>query len=76
MTGLITDYITPYALILKATTSQIAFLSSIPNLLSSLLQLKSPAITDRFKGRKKVINLFVLLYLFDVGIDNPYTLSI
>ena len=61
MTGLTNDYIAPFALALKATTSQIGLLSAIPNLAASLGQLHSPVLTDRFKSRKKVITLFVLL---------------
>jgi len=63
MTGLTSDYITPYALILKATSLHIGFLSAMPNLSSALVQLYSADIVDRFKSRKKVINLFVFLHL-------------
>ena len=63
MTGLTTDYITPYALALKATNSQIGILTAAPNLASSLVQLKSADFTDRLKSRKKVINLFVFLHV-------------
>ena len=63
MVGLTTDYITPYALALKATNSQIGALSAIPNLSSSLAQLKSADLTEKLKGRRKIINLFVLLHV-------------
>lgn len=62
MVGLTTDYITPYALTLKATNSAIGVLSAVPNLTSSLVQLKSADITEKLKSRKKTINLFVLLH--------------
>lgn len=62
MAGLITDYITPYALTLKATSSQIGALSAAPNLASSFVQLKSADLTERLKSRKKIINAFVLLH--------------
>jgi MFS family permease len=62
MVGLTTDYITPYALALKATTSQVGILSAVPNLTASLVQLKSPDLTDRLRSRKKIINLFVFLH--------------
>jgi MFS family permease len=62
MVGMTTDYITPYALALKATNSQIGVLSAAPNLASSLAQLKSPDVTEKFKSRKKIINLFVFLH--------------
>lgn len=63
MVGLTTDYITPYALALKATVSQIGILSAAPNLTSSLVQLKSADLVEKLKSRKKIINLFVLLHV-------------
>lgn len=62
MGGLITDYVTPYALFLKATTGSIGALSALPNLVSSLFQFKSPDVADRLKSRKKIINVFVFLH--------------
>lgn len=62
MVGMITDYITPYALALKATNSQIGILSAAPNFASSLVQLKSADLTDKLKSRKRIINLFVFLH--------------
>lgn len=63
MVGLITDYVVPYALTLKATLSQIGILSAVPNLTSSLVQLKSADLTEKLKSRKKIINIFVFLHL-------------
>lgn len=62
MLGMTTDYITPYALALKATVSQIGLLSAIPNFVASLAQLFSADITDRLKSRRKAINTFVFLH--------------
>jgi len=62
MVGMTTDYITPYALALKALPSQIGILSAAPNLASSLVQLKSADLAERLKSRKKIINLFVFLH--------------
>lgn len=62
MLGFITDYITPYALALKATTGQVGVLSASPNFASSLVQLKSADLAEKFRSRKKVINFFVLLH--------------
>lgn len=62
MVGLTTDYITPYALALKAQVSQIGILSALPNFTASLLQFKSADLTERLKSRKKVINLFIFLH--------------
>jgi MFS family permease len=63
MTGLTTDYITPYALFLKASSSSIGFLSAAPNLVSSLFQLSSADLSEKLKSRKKIIILFVSLHL-------------
>ena len=62
MTGLTADYITPYALALKATTGAIGILSAAPSLASSLLQLGSADLTEKFKSRGKIMNLSVLLH--------------
>lgn len=62
MTGMTTDYITPYALALKATTRQIGALSAFPSLAASLIQLKSADLTEKLRSRKKIINVSVLLH--------------
>jgi len=62
MAGLTNDYITPYALALKATTSQVGLLSAFPNLASSLIQLKTADLTEKLKSRKKVISIFAFLH--------------
>ncbi|MCU0650874.1 MAG: MFS transporter [Candidatus Omnitrophica bacterium] len=61
MTGFTTEYITPYALALKAQVSQIGLLSALPNLVSSLVQLKSADVTRKSGSRKRIICLFVFL---------------
>lgn len=55
MLGLTQNYITPFALALKATTSQIGLLSSIPMLAMSFSQLTAPALTKRAGSRKGLI---------------------
>lgn len=62
MVGMTADYITPYALQLRATVRQIGILNALPNLFSSLVQLKSADLAERLKSRKKIINIFVLLH--------------
>ncbi|MBU0600701.1 MFS transporter [bacterium] len=61
MVGLTTDYITPFALVLKATNKQIGLLNALPNLISSCIQLRSADLVEKLKSRKKIINIFVLL---------------
>ncbi len=55
MRGFGEHYVAPFALALNATSPQIAFLTSIPQLLSSLFQLISAKITDLFKKRKALV---------------------
>lgn len=61
MMGFTTEYITPYALALKAGVDQVGFLSAFPNLVSSLVQLKSADVTQRSGSRKRIVCLFVFL---------------
>ncbi len=60
MIGFTSEYIIPYALALKASIRQIGVLSALPNLVSSLVQLKSADLTDKIRSKKKVIVTFVL----------------
>lgn len=59
MIGLTQEYITPYALALKASIRQIGLLSSLPNLCASLVQLKSADIAERLSSRKRIILISV-----------------
>src|SRR4030042_2588584 len=55
MAGFTQNYITPFALALKATTVQIGLLSSFPNFAMAFSQLISPALVNRAGTRKRVI---------------------
>lgn len=55
MLGLTQDVITPFALVLKATTAQVGLLASIPNLAMALSQLTVPRLAERARSRKKFI---------------------
>ena len=66
MIGLSQDYITPYALALKASVKQIGLLSSLPNLCASLVQLKSADIAERLSSRKRLILISVFLQAFTI----------
>jgi MFS family permease len=61
MVGLTQEYIAPFALALKATSTQIGLLASIPALAMSLSQLKTPALVRRIGSRKRLILVVVLL---------------
>lgn len=66
MVGLTQDYITPYALALKANVKQVGLLSSLPNLCASLVQLKSADITEKLASRKRLILISVFLQAFTI----------
>jgi MFS family permease len=61
MMGLTQNYITPFALQLKATNSQISLLSAIPALLTAIAQLFSPNLQDKAGTRKGLILPMVFL---------------
>ncbi|HSW57276.1 MAG TPA: MFS transporter [Dehalococcoidales bacterium] len=55
MQGFTLNYITPFAIELKATTTQIGYLSSIPSLLMALFQLLTPRLSTQAGSRKGLI---------------------
>jgi MFS family permease len=62
MQGLTLNYITPYAITMKATTTQIGLLSSVPNFTMSLVQFAAPALSERAGSRKGFILPMVFLH--------------
>lgn len=62
MIGFTDQYITPFAIALKATSAQIGMLTAFPNLISSLVQLKSADVTEHLRSRIRIIRIFVLLH--------------
>ncbi len=56
MSGFGERYISPFAIkVLNATNAQIGLLASLPQLISSVIQLASINVTNKLKNRKKVI---------------------
>lgn len=53
-------YLSPYALALGANNAFIGFLSSVPGLISSLFQLKTPKLMEKH-SRKAIVTNFALL---------------
>jgi MFS family permease len=60
MQGLTTEYITPYALALRATVVQVGILTAVPNMAASVFQIATAWLAGRW-GRKNVIAFFVFL---------------
>ncbi len=61
MSGIGDNYINPFAIALKASNAQVGLLGSLPNLVSSLFQIKSPLLIEKFGKRKSLVGLFVFL---------------
>ena len=62
MSGVRDTFIIPFGVALGGTTAQIGLLSSVPNLIASLAQIKAADITERCRSRKRVINITVLVH--------------
>jgi MFS family permease len=62
MVGLTQNYITPYALQMSASTTQIGFLAGIPSLAQVLTQIMSPLLVERLGSRKRFILLGAFLH--------------
>lgn len=54
-------FLVPFALIMKASSSSIAMLSTLPQLLGAVTQLYSVKLLHKFSSRKKVIALFLFI---------------
>ncbi len=53
--GFTQSYLTPFALLLRATNFQIGILNSLPQFISSFFQIPSADIVERLKSRVKII---------------------
>jgi MFS family permease len=62
MLGLTQNYITPYALTMKATTQEIGLLTSVPNFTMSAVQFVAPTLSERAENRKGFILPMVLMH--------------
>ncbi len=61
MMGMSENFMTPYALAMKATASMVGILASMPNLIGSLIQIKSATLAERFGSRKTLISSSVFI---------------
>lgn len=62
MLGFTQNYITPFALALKATTAQIGMLTSFPNFATALPQLAAPDLAEKAGSRKGFILPMVFVH--------------
>ena len=61
MLGLTQNYITPYALTMKASTQQIGLLTSVPSFTMAAAQLAAPTLAERVGSRKGFILRMALM---------------
>ena len=61
MLGLTQNYITPYALTMKASTQQIGLLTSVPSFTMAAAQFAAPALAERVGSRKGFILRMALM---------------
>ena len=62
MLGLTQNYITPYALTMKATAQQIGMLTSVPNFTMAAAQFAAPPVSEGLGSRKRFILPMVLMH--------------
>ncbi len=62
MVGLTQNYITPYALAMDATTTQVGFLTAIPYFAMILTQLLAPVLSEKAGSRKRFILVGAFLH--------------
>jgi len=62
MTGFTMNYVVPFGLVLGAKNIHVALLNALPQLFSSIAQLRTAEIVERLKSRLKIISLFVFLH--------------
>jgi MFS family permease len=61
MMGFTQDFFAPFLLLLGGTIKEIGILNAVPNLVASLIQMKSPDLVEKIKSRKMIITNFVFL---------------
>lgn len=61
MIGFTQEYFSPFLISIGATVRQISLLSAAPNLIASLVQIKSADAAEWLGSRMSVLNIFVLL---------------
>ena len=61
MIGFTQDYFTPFLLFIGGSVREVGLLTSLPNVIASLLQLKTADLMGLFRSRKRMITSFVLL---------------
>ncbi len=59
--GMISTYLTPFALALGASAAQIGLLTAVPQLISTLIQPIAGSFTEHAESRKKICKIFLLI---------------
>lgn len=67
-TGFTQEFFTPFILFLGAGARHVGILNGAMNLFSSLIQLFSAEIVERFKSRKKMVSVFIIVQLVALSV--------
>jgi MFS family permease len=67
MIGITQDYFTPFLLFLGGSAFQVGLLSALPNVVASIIQLRTAEFIRALRSRKRTITVFVLLQAAAVG---------
>ena len=74
-TGFTQEFFTPFILFLGATARHVGILNGALNLFSSLIQLFSAEIVERFKSRKKMVSVFIIVQLAALSVIVALTIA-
>jgi len=67
-TGLTQEFFTPFILFLGAGARHVGILNGAMNLFSSFIQLFGAEIVERFKSRKKMVSVFIIVQLVSLSV--------
>jgi len=74
-TGFTQEFFTPFILFLGATARHVGILNGALNLFSSLIQLFSAEIVERFKSRKKMVSVLIIVQLAALSVIVALTIA-
>ncbi|MBI5415262.1 MAG: MFS transporter [Candidatus Omnitrophica bacterium] len=74
-TGFTQEFFTPFILFLGATARHVGILNGAINLFSSIIQLFSAEIAEKFKSRKKMVSVFIIVQLAALSVIVALTIA-
>ncbi len=74
-TGLTQEFFTPFILFLGANARHVGILNGFINLFSSIIQLFSAEVLEKFKSRKKMVSVFIIVQLAALSVIVGLTMT-